>query len=166
MPRPEPAFWIGRGPIDDLADLHVVQGAKDEHPGPRQQRGVHLERWVFGSRADQGDDPLLHEGQHGILLTLVEAMDLVDEQNGSLPRLCSTQSRLLDVSPQVRHSGADRAQRDKVRRGDAGNQPGQRRFAAAGRTPEDHRPDAIFLDGATQLVLGSNQMLLTDELIQ
>ena len=47
----------------------------------RQERGVHLEVRVLGRRADQGHEPLLDRRQQRVLLRLVEAVDLVEEEN-------------------------------------------------------------------------------------
>ena len=47
----------------------------------RQQRGVHLEVRVLGGRADQRAGALFHGRQQGILLCLVEAVDLVEKED-------------------------------------------------------------------------------------
>src|SRR5205085_8793428 len=46
----------------------------------RSQRADDLERRVLGRRADERDRPVLDRGQQGVLLRLVEAMYLVDEE--------------------------------------------------------------------------------------
>ena len=51
------------------------------HPSPREQRRVDLEVRVLGRRADQGQEPLLHGRQQRVLLRLVEAVDLVQEED-------------------------------------------------------------------------------------
>ena len=42
--------------------------------------------------------PLLHVGEHRVLLGLVEAVDLVDEENGALARLLEEVAGLLPRS--------------------------------------------------------------------
>ena len=54
-----------------------------EHAGAAEQRGDDFKRWVFRGRADQGDRAVLDGVQEGVLLGLVEAMDLVDEEDGA-----------------------------------------------------------------------------------
>jgi hypothetical protein len=49
--------------------------------------GVQLELRVFGGGADQKDGAILHMRQEAVLLGLVEAVDLVDEQQRALPVL-------------------------------------------------------------------------------
>src|SRR5207302_6728623 len=100
------------------------------------------------------------------LLSFVEAVDLVDEKDGALAGLCRAQAGFLDVAPQVGHPGTDRAERDEVRRGHPGDQPRQRRLAATPWSPEDHRANPILLDGAAQLVLRTDQVLLPHKLLE
>ena len=47
----------------------------------REQRRVDLEVRVLGRRADQRHEPLLDPGQQRVLLRLVEAVDLVEEED-------------------------------------------------------------------------------------
>ena len=49
----------------------------------RAQRGDHLERRVLGRRAEQHHRAALDVGQQRVLLRLVEAVDLVDEERGA-----------------------------------------------------------------------------------
>ena len=48
---------------------------------PRQQRGVDLEVGVLRRRPDQRQEPVLDRGQQRVLLRLVEAVDLVEEED-------------------------------------------------------------------------------------
>ena len=54
----------------------------------REQRRVDLEVRVLGGRADQRDGPLLDRGQERVLLGLVEAVDLVEEEDRA-PAACA-----------------------------------------------------------------------------
>src|SRR5205823_4056980 len=63
--------------IDDV----VGQRLEHVHGGARQERAVHLERRVLGRRADERQQALLDKRQERVLLRLVEAMYLVDEQD-------------------------------------------------------------------------------------
>ena len=53
---------------------------------PAEQRRVDLEVRVLGRRPDQRDEALLDRGQERVLLRLVEAVDLVQEQDRPLRR--------------------------------------------------------------------------------
>ena len=53
-----------------------------QHPSARQQSSIELEGRVLRRRADQNDRAVFHDRQEAVLLGAVEAMDLVDEQQG------------------------------------------------------------------------------------
>ena len=50
----------------------------------QEQRRNYLERWVLGCRAEEHDQALFHVRQESVLLSFVEAVDLIDEQNRRL----------------------------------------------------------------------------------
>ena len=62
----------------------VVERAQLVHAAAREQRRVDLEVGVLGGRADQHHQPLLDRGQQRVLLRLVEAVDLVEEEDRAL----------------------------------------------------------------------------------
>ena len=61
----------------------VGQRLEPEHAAAREERGVDGKRRVFGGGADEGDRALLDVRQECVLLRLVEAMNLVDEEDGA-----------------------------------------------------------------------------------
>ena len=73
-----------------------------------------------------------------VLLTLVEAMNLVDEKNRSLAALLAF-TGLFDRSSDVFHSGQDGRDCDKLRAVAGSDQPRKRCLARARRAPEDER---------------------------
>ena len=79
--RAEAALAVGQRAAQDVLDRRLRQRLQHEHLRPREQRRVHLERGVLGGRADQDDVAGFDAGKKGILLRLVEAMDLVDEDD-------------------------------------------------------------------------------------
>ena len=76
----------------DVAGLERVQLVD---LAAREQRRVDLEVGVLGRRADQRHEPLLDRGQQRVLLGLVEAVDLVEEED----------RRLRRASPALRGAG-------------------------------------------------------------
>ena len=62
-------------------DILVLQRFELEHSRAAEQRGHDLERRILRRRADQRDRAVLDRVQHGVLLGLVETVDLVDEQH-------------------------------------------------------------------------------------
>ena len=71
----------------------------------RQQRVVHFERRILGGRADEGHQTLFDVRQKGILLRLVEAMNLIHEQDGVAAMLLQHQLRLCDRFADVLDAG-------------------------------------------------------------
>ena len=86
--------------------LVARQRLQHVHRRARQQRADHFERRVLGGRADEHEQARFDVRQERVLLRLVEAMHLVDEQDGRPARLraalaCarSTASRMSFTPP-------------------------------------------------------------------
>ena len=77
-PRPRASSPSARAATHDL---RLAERLKRVDAAAREQRGVQLERRVLRGRADQPDRAALHIGQKRVLLRLVEAMDLIDEED-------------------------------------------------------------------------------------
>ena len=104
----------------------------------REQRRVHLEVGVLGRRADQGDEALLDRRQERVLLRLVEAVDLVEEEDGAPARRAAL-ARPLDHRRDLGLAGVDRRLLLEGRVGGCGDDPRERRLARARRAVEDRR---------------------------
>jgi hypothetical protein len=78
----EAMFDVGEGSVNEFGEIVFGESLEGEHPGTGQQRRVHLEIGIFGGCANKGDRAVLNVREQGILLGLVEPMDLVDEENG------------------------------------------------------------------------------------
>jgi hypothetical protein len=61
-----------------------VRGLKGRTTAAREEGGGDLERGVLRGGADEDNGTVLDEGEDGVLLGLVEAVDLVDEEDGLL----------------------------------------------------------------------------------
>ena len=57
---------------------------------PRHERWVDLEVRIFCGGADQHDQPLLHCGKKGVLLGLIEPVNLIEEQDRAGPAFTET----------------------------------------------------------------------------
>ena len=77
-------FPVGHRGTDDQLYLPIVQRVQREHAAPGQKGRYHLEGRILGGGADEYNGAVLHVGEHGVLLCLVEAVDLVHEQDGAL----------------------------------------------------------------------------------
>ena len=152
---------------DDLRDLLLPERLQDEHAAPREQRRDDLEARILGRRADEHDRAVLDEGKERVLLRLVEAMDLVDEEDRSRAVEREARDRLrrdaLDVRDPGRHGGEELevrvdGPRDEAREG---------RLAAAGRAPEDERGFELpVLEDAPEDLPFADEILLADELVE
>ena len=125
-------------------------GFEDEHLRARQQRRVDLEGRVLGGRADEHDVAGFDARQKGVLLRLVEAMDLVDEDDRAAAEpAAAVLGRGHDVLDflDAREHGAEG---DELRVGEVGDEARERRLAGARRSPEDDRLQQVALDRLAQ----------------
>ena len=138
---------------------------QDIDAAAREQRGVNLERRILGRCADQADVAFFHVWQEGVLLSLVEAVNFVDEDDGTravLTRAFGIGHDLLDLFDSGEHGGKFnelrfRHIRDNLR---------QCGFAGAGWSPEDERARLVAINLRTQRFAGTDEMFLTGELIK
>ena len=147
---------------------HVLgrQGLQLVDAATRKQCRVDLEVRVLGRRPDQRDQSVLDRGQQRVLLGLVEAVDLVQEEDrrgaGQLPTL----SRPLDHRPDLRPPGLHRALLLERGAGGPRDDPCQRRLAAPRRPVQDHRVRMPGLDRPAQRRALGQQVALADELLE
>ncbi len=120
---------------------------------------------IFRSCADQADGAALDIGKERILLRLVEAVNLIDEENRARMHLGGARGvhhYLLDLF----NAAGNRRELDEGRLRGFGNDLGERGLAHARRTPEDHGSRVVALDLHTQRLAGADQVLLTDQFVQ
>jgi len=93
-------------------------------------------------------------------------VDLVDEQDGPLIVHAEPVLGLGDGLAQFGDAGGDGA--DGLERGPRGRRddPGERRLAGAGRTPEDERREAVGLGRLAQERTLADDVLLPDRLVK
>ncbi len=164
--EPSPRSWSSKRTPQNLLDRVARQRLEHEDLRAREQRRVDLERRVLGGRADQHDVARLHARQEGILLCLVEAMDLVHEDDraaaGAAPPILRRRHDLLDLLD----AGQHRAERDEMRLGQLRDDAGERGLAGARRSPEDDRLQQVAFDGLAQRFAGAEDFVLTDDLVE
>ena len=137
-----------------------------EHAAAADQRAVDREEGIFGGRADQDHHALLHVGQQHVLLGLVEAVDLVDEQQRPLAGGRKPIVGLGQDFAQLLHAAGHRADLAEMAAGGAGQQSGQRGFARARRAVENHRAQAVGRQQPPQQLPFAEKMPLADELVE
>ena len=80
-----PALGVGQRPPQQRFDLLRLERPQLVDLAAREQRRVDLEVGVLGGRPDQGQQPFLDRRQQRVLLGLVEAVDLVEEEDRRPP---------------------------------------------------------------------------------
>ena len=104
--------------------------------------------------------------QDGVLLRLVEAVDLVDEEDRPDAVAAESVARSRDHGPDVvdaRRHGGELLERGA---GPLGDDARDRRLSGARRPEEDHRRRAVVLDRASQRRAGPEHVLLADEVVE
>ena len=125
---------LGGAAADDRLELAERQRLELVHLRPGEERRVDLEVRVLGRRADQGDDAFLDAGQQRVLLRLVEAVDLVEEEDRPLPVRSEPLARPREDAA---HVGDTRRHGREILEGGAGR-PGD--DAGKGRLATPRRP--------------------------
>ena len=159
------ASSVSRRAAQHDLDVAGQQRAQLVDLAARQQRRVDLEVGVLGRGPDEGDEAFLDRRQQRVLLGLVEAVDLVEEEDRRLGQLAAVLCALEHLA-HLRAPGLDGAQLLQGGVGRGGHDPRQRRLARARRPVEDHRVRPALLDGAAQRRALGEQVLLADELVE
>ena len=156
---------VGNGAAKQFDDLRRGERIEDVNLGAREKRRDHFERWIFRGGADEGDVTSLDVRKEGILLSFVEAMDFVDEDDGALAGVGFVFGGGHDFLDFL-DAGEHCAEGDKFRSREARNQARESCFAAARRTPQQHRGDFVVFDLLAQRFAGSQKFFLPDEFIE
>ena len=82
----EAALDIGEGATSQLFERAVVEGFEPEQRAAGEQRTGEREERVLGRRADEHEEALFDEREQHVLLGAGEAVHLVEEEDGALPR--------------------------------------------------------------------------------
>ncbi len=145
-------------------DLFLGERLEHVDLGPRKQRRDYFEGWIFGRGADQDDVAALNVRKERILLGLVEAMDLVDENKGAATQpavALGIGHHSLDLLYAAEHG----AKRDEIAMGETRDDSRQSGFADARRSPENDGTELIALDLLAQRFARREDMLLACELL-
>src|SRR6266851_1213619 len=131
----ETALGIGEGATQKNDNLIFGQRLQHIDAAAREQRGVDFEGRIFGGSADQANAAFLDVREERILLSFVEAVDFVDEDDGPravLAGVVGVAHDLLDFLD----AGENGGELDEVRLSDAGDDLGEGGLARTWRAPE------------------------------
>ena len=143
-----------------------ASGCEHVHAAAREQRGVDLEGRVLGGRPHQHDVALLDIGQEGVLLRLVEAVDLVHEEDGAPPAPGAIGLGLRHHLPDLLHAREHGREGHEARARHLGHEQRQRGLAGARRAPEDHGVEPALLERSAQDLARPDEVALADHLVQ
>jgi hypothetical protein len=115
-----------------------------------EERRVDLEVRVLRRRPDQRQEARLDRRQERVLLTLVEAVDLVQEEDRAASVAAQPVAGLAQHPAHVAHADLHRRELLEVRLRRRRDDPGERRLAAPRRPEEDHRRHPVGGDRPPQ----------------
>ena len=153
-------------PLDDRDDVFLGEGVELDHRAAREKRRVHLEVRVLRRRPDQRHETVLDRVQHRVLLRLVEAMDLVDEEDRAEAVRAEPFACGRDDAADVVDPGGDGGDLLERGAGPLGDDASDRRLAGAGRAEEDHRGRPVLFDRQPERRARAQDVLLSDELLE
>jgi hypothetical protein len=156
---------IVKGALEEGEDFVFGEGVEGVDAAAGEQGGDDLERGVLSGGSDEADGAVFDVGQEGVLLGLVEAVDLIDEEDGAgaeFRRFFGVDHDLLDLLDAGEHGG----ELDEAGAGDVGDDAGEGGLADSGRSPEDHRGRVVALDLNAERLAGGEEMLLADVLVE
>jgi hypothetical protein len=102
--------------------------------------------------------------EKGILLRLVEAMDLIHKKNRPLTVSRPALLGCLDEHAQFRHAACHSRKGNKLRLGMSGNEMGQGRLPRPRRSPKNDGRKPVGFNRSSQGTIRTDKLLLPDEI--
>ena len=148
---PQAPLQDGHPPVDGGQGVLRGDGLELEHGGPGEHCPEHVEKGVLRGGGNEGDFAVLHELQQGLLLLLVEILDLIQVKENSFqghqgPDVCDD---LFDVTD-GRGSGVQPVQGPV---GPPGDDVGHRGLSGTRGTVKDQVGDVTPLDDPAEQAL-------------
>ena len=123
--------------VQHLGDLLVVEGGEGDEHRARQQRRDDGEGGVLGRGRDEDDLTRLDPGQQGVLLSLGEAVDLIEEEDRLAAIEVAVACGSLHHGAHILDPCGHGRQLDELTVGRRRHEVGQRGLSRAGRAPDD-----------------------------
>ena len=165
LERTQTTLVVCEGAAQEGRDLSFGERFEHVDAAAGKQRGDDLEGGILGGCSDEPDGAAFDVGKEGVLLGLVEAVNLIDEEDGAgvhLGGLRGGGHHLLDLLDAA-HDGGEL---DESSLGGLGDDLGQCGLAHAGRTPEDHGTGVVALDLHAERFAGADEVLLSEQFLQ
>ena len=126
-----------QGAFGKLAKVRRCESLESPERRPTEQGSVEREERVLRRRTDQDDHALLDPGQERVLLSLVETMDLIEEQDRPAAFGPKRTASVIELVSHVLDSGVDRGECSEPALRVNCKQACHGRLAGAGRSEED-----------------------------
>ena len=160
------AFFVGEGAADDPPDRLFVQRLESEDLRPADQGGVDGEEGVFRRGPDERDDALLDVAEQHVLLGLVEAVDLVEEEDRAPAVVFEPAASVVEDVADVLDAHGRGVAPLKGLVGGSGDDLGEGGFSRAGRAVEQHAGQGVGGEHASKHPAFAEEVLLPDELVE
>jgi hypothetical protein len=147
-------------------DRITIERLQTKQRAATAQRRVDFEERVLGGRTDHRQGAVLDGRQQSILLSLVEPMDLVEEQDRAPAVLADSLAGPLDHVAHVLDPGIDSAHLFEDPFGATGDGQSQRGFPGPGRAPEDRAGQPVLFDQATEWLAWPDEVVLADDIVE
>ena len=122
------------------------KGRQHLHPAPREEGRGELEGGVLRGRPQQAHGTLFEKGEERVMLRLVEAVDLVHEEDRDEALSAPTVPRASHDLPDLLEPAQHGRKGHEGPFGEGLHQPGDGGLAAAGGAPEDCGDEGVGLD--------------------
>ncbi len=157
----EAVLGVVEGAVEELFDGVDGEGFEFEDEGAGREGGVDEYLGVVGGGADEGDGAVFDVGEQDVLLGFVEAVDLVDEEDGAgdVAHLFGGFAGGADGGDVAEHAAAA----FEAAAGGAGDDFGEGCFAAAGGSVEDEVGEAVGFDEAGEEFAGAEDVVLSGD---
>ena len=154
----------GQGPLHGGPDVGSGHGLEFKHRAPAEQGGIDVKVGIFGGGGDQGNRPVLHKFQQGLLLLFVEVLDLVQIQQHAARR--QQRPHVPDDALHILKGGGGGVELVQRAVGPFGDDVGNGGLPGPGGTVKDHVGVCALLNEPAQQGVGPQQMFLPHHLVQ
>jgi len=159
------ALGISEGAVEEINDLRGGEGFEDVDLGAGEKRRDDLEGGIFGGGADEEDVAGFDVGEEGVLLSFVEAVNFVHEDDGALGSAGFALGLGHDLFDFL-DAAEDGAEGDEFAAGEAGDDARESGFAAAWGAPEKHGTEIVGFDLEAERLAGAEEFFLADEFVE
>ena len=146
----QPTFRVGQRCVNHSDQSIVIERLEHIHPCSRQQGVIQFKRRILGGGADEDQRAVLDMRKKGILLTLVETMHLVHEQNRGAAIDLAQILRPLDSGADILDPRQYRRQAFEFPTAGLGDESCQSGLTNSRRPPQNHGVRQALADGLAQ----------------